>query len=151
MPTSVDTHAAPHGKSPRAMSVQPPSHGGLSQAEPLLISAEGKPDVKSLNLKAAVNQVLDAHGQALASLPIHKAMMLQREVLRALREQIEATETGSLNIPWLGNFKVHPARPGSEGAPARARRVTFTPARNRPAESAGQEAADTVDGGQAPN
>jgi hypothetical protein len=150
MPT-IESPLAPRAK-PARQSAHP---GGAARSasanEPLLISTEGKPDVKSLNLKAAVNRVLDAQGQQLATLPVHKAMVLQREVLRALREQIEATDAGSLNIPWLGNFKVHPARPAGEGAPARARRVTFTPARNRPADAMAGSGADATDSGHTGN
>lgn len=145
MPTTVES---PRSKVSRAAAVaEAPS--AASGSEPLLISAEGKPDVKSLNLKLVVNNVLDAHGRQLANVPAHKAMLLQREVLRVLREQLEATETGSLNIPWLGNFKVHPARPERDGQPARGRRVTFTPARARPADAQGTDGAEAMDSGPA--
>ena len=84
-----------------------------------------------LKLKDLVALVLEEHRDALAGIPQGKALLIAREVLRRIREQVGESGEGSLMVQGLGQFKTRAVEP-RDGQPAGpVRRTLFVAQRPR--------------------
>lgn len=95
-----------------------------------------------MNVKDLVTQIKAAEPEALAKVPAGKAMVVLREALRLIKEEVAKTEEGVVSVPLLGQFRVRQVEVVKEGQAAKARRVLFNEvrARDRAEDGAAPEA-----------
>jgi hypothetical protein len=95
-----------------------------------------------MNIKDLVARIKTSESEALAKVPNGRAMTVLREALRLIKEEVEKTEEGLVNVPLLGQFRVRQVDVVKDGQTVKARRVLFVEARVR--EAAEEGVATTV-------
>jgi nucleoid DNA-binding protein len=78
-----------------------------------------------MNIQDLTAKIVAAHTEALGKVPEGKVRLIVRETLHQIREAVESTEEGALNIETLGQFKIRLAEVERDGQKVSVRRAAF--------------------------